>query len=143
MGTYIANQAIRKMIEAGQAPKKSKVVILGITFKENCPDTRNSKVDDIIKQLNRYEIEPTVIDPWANEKDALKEYGVNIKPIEEAKNADCVIVAVAHNEFKEMKIADIKKLYKTCSDDEKVLIDVKGLYNISELKESGMKWWRL
>lgn len=143
MGTYIANQAIKKMIEAGQAPKKSKVVILGITFKENCPDTRNSKVDDIIKQLNRYEIEPTVIDPWANEKDALKEYGVSIKPIEEAKNADCVIVAVAHNEFKAMKIDDIKKLYKICSDDEKVLIDVKGLYNISELKESGMKWWRL
>lgn len=143
MGTYIANQAIKKMIEAGQAPKKSKVVILGITFKENCPDTRNSKVDDIIKQLNRYGIEPTVIDPWANEKDALKEYGVSIKPIEEAKNADCVIVAVAHNEFKAMKIDDIKKLYKICSDDEKVLIDVKGLYNISELKESGMKWWRL
>lgn len=79
MGTYVADQAVKKMIEAGQAPKKSKVVILGLTFKENCPDTRNSKVDDIIKQLNTYGIEPTGVDPWERERDAMREYGVQFK----------------------------------------------------------------
>lgn len=143
MGAYIANQAIKKMIEAGLAPKKSKVVILGITFKENCPDTRNSKVDDIIKHLYKYGIEPTVVDPWANKKDAEREYGVTLKTIEEAKGADCVIVAVAHNEFKSMRLDDIKGLFKNSLDEEKVLIDVKGLYKVSDLKESGMTWWRL
>ena len=143
MGAYVADQAVKKMIEAGQAPKKSKVVILGLTFKENCPDTRNSKVDDIIKQLNTYGIEPTVVDPWASERDAMREYGVQLKKMEEAKDADCVIVAVAHNEFKAMSLDDIKKLYKDSVDSEKVLIDVKGLYKVADLNASGMKWWRL
>lgn len=143
MGAYVADQAVKKMIEAGQAPKKSKVVILGLTFKENCPDTRNSKVDDIIKQLNTYGIEPTVVDPWASERDAMREYGVQLKKMEEAKNADCVIVAVAHNEFKAMSLGEIKGLFKNGVDEEKVLIDVKGLYKVADLNASGMKWWRL
>lgn len=143
MGAYVADQAVKKMIEAGQAPKKSKVVILGLTFKENCPDTRNSKVDDIIKQLNTYGIDPTVVDPWASERDAMREYGVQLKSMEEAKNADCVIVAVAHNEFKAMGLDEIKKLFKECPDDEKVLVDVKGLYKVVDLNASGIKWWRL
>lgn len=143
MGAYVADQSVKKMIEAGQAPKKSKVVILGLTFKENCPDTRNSKVNDIIKQLNTYGINPTVVDPWASERDAKREYGVQLKTIEDAKNADCVIVAVAHNEFKTMSLDDIKKLFKESDDTEKVIIDVKGLYNVADLNDSGMKWWRL
>ncbi len=143
MGAYIADVALRKMIKAGQAPKKSKVVILGLTFKENCPDTRNSKVDDIIKQLNRYGIEPTVVDPWANERDAMHEYGVRLTAIEDVNDADCIIVAVAHNEFKEMSLEDIKKHYKDAPEDEKVLIDVKGLYKVDDLKASGLQWWRL
>ena len=143
MGAYVADQAVKKMIEAGQAPKKSKVVILGLTFKENCPDTRNSKVDDIIKQLNTYGIEPTVVDPWASERDAMREYGVQLKKMEEAKDADCVIVAVAHNEFKAMSLDEIKGLFKNGADEEKVLIDVKGLYKVVDLNASGIKWWRL
>lgn len=143
MGAFVADKAVKKMIEAGQAPKKSKVVILGLTFKENCPDTRNSKVDDIIKQLKTYGIEPTVVDPWASERDAMHEYGVKLTPIEEVADADCVIVAVAHNEFRALSLADIKKLFKAGDDSEKVLIDVKGLYRIEDLKESGMQWWRL
>ena len=143
MGAYVADAAIRKMIKAGQAPKKSKVVILGLTFKENCPDTRNSKVDDIIKQLNRFEIKPIVVDPWASEQDAMHEYGVKLTKLEDVKDADCVIVAVAHKEFKDLQLDDIKRLYRQCSDEEKVLIDVKGLFNVEELKKSGIQWWRL
>lgn len=143
MGAYIADAAVKQMVAAGKAPKHSKVVILGLTFKENCPDTRNSKVNDIIRRLKTYGIKPVVVDPWANEKDAMDEYGVELKNMDEAKNADCIIVAVAHNEFKELSLNDIKKLYKECADDEKILIDVKGIYLISELETSGMRYWRL
>lgn len=143
MGKYIADATIKEMIKVGQAPKKSKVVILGLTFKENCPDTRNSKVDDIIKRLNEYGIQPIVVDPWASERDAMREYGVELTPLHEVKDADCVIVAVAHNEFKALKLEDIKKLYRSSADSEKVLIDVKGIYSVKDLKNSGMDYWRL
>lgn len=143
MGKYIADATIKEMIKVGQAPKKSKVVILGLTFKENCPDTRNSKVDDIIKRLNEYGIEPIVVDPWASERDAMREYGVELTPLHEVKDADCVIVAVAHNEFKALRLDDIKKLYRVSADNEKVLIDVKGIYSVKDLKNSGMDYWRL
>jgi len=143
MGKFVADAAVKQMIAAGQAPKKSKTVILGLTFKENCPDTRNSKVDDIIKRLAEYGITPTVVDPWANEKDAMQEYGVTLTKLEDVMDANCVIVAVAHKEFKELSLENIKKLFKNGADGEKVLIDVKGLYKVADLKESGMKYWRL
>lgn len=143
MGTYIADATIRKMVEAGQAPKKSKVIILGLTFKENCPDTRNSKVADIIKRLNTYGIEPEVVDPWASEHDAYKEYNVKLIQLTDIRDADCIIVAVAHDEFKKIKLAKIQKLYKRVPNEEKVLIDVKGLYKVSDLEESGLRYWRL
>jgi len=143
IGKFVADVAIKKMIAAGQAPKNSKVVILGLTFKENCPDTRNSKVEDIIKRLAEYGISPVVVDPWASDKDAMHEYGLTLTKLEDVKNADCVIVAVAHNEFKALSLGEIKKLFKNSADTEKVLIDVKGLYRVSELKASGMKYWRL
>lgn len=143
MGAYIASIAIRNMIQAGQAPRKSNVVILGLTFKENCPDTRNSKVNDIIKQLNQFGITPTVVDPWASEKDAMLEYGIVLSSMNSVKNADCLIVAVAHDEFRKIKINELIKLYRDVPNNEKVLIDVKGLYSVKELKDSGIKWWRL
>lgn len=143
MGRYIADAAVKQMISAGQAPKKSRVVILGLTFKENCPDTRNSKVNDIIKHLNEYGIEPIIADPWANESDALHEYGVKLTKLENIKDADCIIAAVAHNEFKALSVDDIKSMFKSCADSEKVLIDVKGIYKMTELEASGLKYWRL
>lgn len=143
MGAYIADVAIKKMVEAGQAPKKSKVVILGLTFKENCPDIRNSKVDDIVKKLETYGIKPIVVDPWASERDAMLEYGISLSSLDDITDADCIIVAVAHDVFKRVDIANIKRLYKNNPDAEKVLIDVKGIYSIDNLKKSGMCWWRL
>lgn len=144
MGKYVADAAIKQMIKAGKAPKKSKVVILGLTFKENCPDTRNSKVDDVIKQLNTYDVEPVIVDPWANEQDAMHEYGVALTPLEAVYDADCIIVAVAHDDFRTLKLDDIKKLYRAdLQDEEKILIDVKGLYPVKELKLSGLSYWRL
>ena len=144
MGKYVADAAVKQMIQAGQAPKSSKVVILGLTFKENCPDTRNSKVDDIIKSLNEYGIEPIIVDPWASERDAMHEYGVTLTKLEDVADADCIIVAVAHDAFKCMSLDKIKSLFRSgSSDNEKVLLDVKGLYSITDLKASGMSYWRL
>lgn len=143
MGAYVADAAVKKMIEAGQAPKKSKVVILGLTFKENCPDCRNSKVADIINRLGEYGIKPEVVDPWADPEVARKEYGVDLVKLEDIHDADCVIVAVAHNEFKALEIERVKSLYRECFDDEKVLIDVKGIYKKKELEASEVRWWRL
>lgn len=139
MGRFVADKAIQKMIEAGQAPKKSKVVILGLTFKENCSDTRNSKVADIIKRFAEYGIEPIVVDPWADEADAWKEYGVTLSKLEDITDADCVIVAVAHREFYENGINGIRRLAKK----DAVLIDVKGMFRIDQLKKTSLTWWRL
>ena len=143
MGAYVADAAIKEMIEAGLAPKKATVVILGITFKENCPDTRNSKVVDIINRLKEYEIEPVVTDRWADAAVAKQEYGVDLVPFDELPKADCVIVAVGHNEFRSMSMIQLKELFKETADEEKVLVDVKSLYRMDELKASGMRFWRL
>jgi len=143
MGEYIAESTVKKMIIAGQAPKKSKVVILGLTFKENCNDIRNSKVKDIIEEFKKYNIEPVIVDPLASEEDVMQEYGIELIPIEKVNDADCVIVAVAHDEFKRLSLEEIKTLYKDGVDENKVLIDIKGIYNIEDLKTSGLQWWRL
>ena len=143
MGKYVADAAVKKMIEAGQAPKHSKVAIFGLTFKENCPDTRNSKVNDVIKRLNEFGIEPIVVDPWASAEDAMREYGVKLTPVEEVKDVDCIIVAVAHNEFVSLGLEKIKTFFANRPDCEKVLLDVKGLFDIHELDASGLKYWRL
>jgi UDP-N-acetyl-D-galactosamine dehydrogenase len=144
MGGFVADAAIKEMIEAGMAPKKATVVILGLTFKENCPDTRNSKVVDIIKRLKEYEITPVVADPWADLEVAKHEYGVELIPLAELPKADCIIVAVGHNEFRSMSMMRIKEMFKPeLRDEEKVLIDVKSLYRIDELKASGLRFWRL
>lgn len=144
MGAFVADAAIKQMIEAGMAPKKATVVILGITFKENCPDTRNSKVVDIIDRLKEYEINPIVTDSWADTAVAKHEYGVDLVDFDKLPKADCVIVAVGHNEFRSMSTMQLKGLFRSeLPDAEKVLIDVKSLYRRDELEASGMKWWRL
>jgi len=144
MGAFVADAAIKEMIEAGMAPKKATVVILGLTFKENCPDTRNSKVVDIVNRLKEYDIDPVVTDNWADADIAKHEYNIELTPWNDVPKADCVIVAVGHKEFRSMSMMDLKSLFKdNLSDDEKVLVDVKSLYRMDELKASNMRFWRL
>lgn len=143
MGEFVADATIKQLIKAGKAPKNTKIAILGLTFKENCPDTRNSKVNDIIKRLNEYDIQPLVVDPWASEKDAMREYGVVLTKFEDIHDADCVILAVAHDEFKALRLNEIDKLFKHCENDEKVLIDVKGILDKAEIAAKGYRYWRL
>ena len=144
MGKYIADATIKQLILAGKSPRNSKVVILGLTFKENCPDTRNSKVSDIIARLREFEIAPVVVDKWANPVEAKKEYNVELTDIENVKDADCIILAVAHNEFKELSINQIDNMFDSkLSNNEKIIIDVKGILNTKDLDESKYRYWRL
>ncbi|HJF39695.1 MAG TPA: nucleotide sugar dehydrogenase [[Clostridium] spiroforme] len=143
MGAFVADAAIKQLILAGKAPKNSKVVILGLTFKENCPDTRNSKIEDIINRLTEYEIKPIVVDPWASEYDAMHEYGITLTKLEEVSEVDCVILAVAHDEFRNLSLDDLDKLYAEGDNKSKVLIDVKSVLNRKEVYGAGYRYWRL
>ena len=143
MGKFVADAAIRKMSVAGKTPKTSRVAILGLTFKENCPDTRNSKVADIITRLEEYGIRPVVIDPWASRQDAKHEYNVELQTMEALVNLDCLIVAVAHDEFRRLTLDQLDAFFKQGQQSEKVLIDVKGVYKISDVEKMGFAYWRL
>lgn len=144
MGRYIADSAIRQMIEVGMAPKKSVVVILGLTFKENCPDIRSSRVVDIVKRLQDYGICPVVTDSWAQVDIVKREYDINLVDFNELPKADCIIVAVGHSSYRSLSTIQLKSLFKeSLPDTEKVLIDVKSLYRKDELDASGLKYWRL
>lgn len=144
MGAFVGDAVIKQLVLAGKAPKSSKVVIMGLTFKENCPDTRNSKVIDIINRLKEYEIDPIVCDPWASEVDAMREYGVTLTSMEAISEADCLVLAVAHDEFKKLRWDELHAMYKNeAPTKECVLIDVKGLRNMSEAVDRGYRYWRL
>ena len=143
MGDFVTDAAVKEMIRAGQAPSKSKVVIMGITFKENCPDIRNSKVEDIINRLKEYDITPVVIDPWADVDEVMREYGVELAEAGEISDADCVIIAVAHNEFKAMPLSEIDKIFKDTENKNKVLVDVKSMIDKKAAQDAGYRYWRL
>lgn len=143
MGAYVADAAIRKMIEAGQAPKWSRVAVLGLTFKENCPDIRNSKVFDIYKRLETYGVSTIVVDPYANADEVKREYGINLSRIEDLSELDCIIIAVAHSEYRKLEIDQIKHMFRNSNMQENVLIDVKGIFDRSQLEEDELKYWRL
>ena len=141
MAAFVAQAAIKQAVLAGLAVKKCRFVILGLTFKENCPDIRNSKVKDIIKELQQYGVEPLVCDPWADPEAARREYGVTLTPLEAVKDADCIIAAVAHDAFKALDVEALNKMVKP--NGGKILIDVKGIYNAKTLTDAGFRVWRL
>lgn len=143
MGEFVADAAIKQIVLSGKAPKSAKVVILGLTFKENCPDTRNSKVSDIIGRLHEYGISPIATDPWVDARTAKAEFGILLKNMSDIKDIDCVILAVAHDEYKKMSLQELDGIFKSGENSEKVLVDVKGIYSQKELKQAGYRYWRL
>jgi len=143
MGKYVAEQTVKQLIAADKPIKAAKVGCLGITFKEDCPDARNSKVNDILKELREYGIQPIVCDPVADAPDAKRFYGVDLVSLDEFKDLDCLIIAVAHKEFKALTNDDIAKMFKDEPNDKKVIVDVKGVRNKDELKAQGYRYWRL
>ena len=143
MGQFVADATIKQMILAGKKVRDAKVVILGVTFKEDCPDTRNSKVHDISKRLNEFGIVPVLVDPEADPEGAKKECPTPLVELEDVHDADCVILAVAHKEFLELSLSELDALYAQMPNNEKVLIDVKSVLNKPEIEAAGYRYWRL
>lgn len=140
MGKYVAENIVKNLIREDKTVKNAKVAILGFTFKENCPDTRNTKIIDIVEELKEYGIEPIIADPIADVEEAKKLYGIEFVDIDAIKEMDAVVLAVAHEIFKEMKVEKINKLFK---NGKKVLIDIKGILNRKEYENLGYNYWRL
>ena len=158
MGKYVAENVVKCLIKADKPVKGATVVVFGVTFKENCPDVRNTKVIDVIDELREYGINVKVVDPVADDKDLLYAYGLRLHEAEEIANVDAVIFAVPHEEFRDTKLADVKKLYSanrhrlggeaasTLEDTvsaKEVLIDIKGIFNRKEAEDMDFLYWRL
>lgn len=142
MGRYVAESLVKNLIKADIAVKGAKVAILGFTFKENCPDTRNTKVIDIVKELWEYGIEPMITDPVADGKEAEREYGVTLHEMKEIQDMDAVILAVSHKEYEALDEHAIAGLY-TKKNAEKVLVDIKGMLDKKAYEQAGYLYWRL
>ncbi|MXQ72770.1 nucleotide sugar dehydrogenase [Clostridiaceae bacterium DONG20-135] len=139
MGKYIAENTIKHLIKADINIKNSKIGILGFAFKENCPDTRNTKIIDIIDELKEYGVVPIVVDPVADMEEAKDLYGINLKPMSELVNLDALIIATQHHEFKNIK----KQSFDSMFNDKRILIDVKGILDKHEYVSDGYIYWRL
>jgi UDP-N-acetyl-D-glucosamine/UDP-N-acetyl-D-galactosamine dehydrogenase len=164
MGKYIAESIVKKMIKANKQINGAKVAIFGITFKENCPDVRNTKVVDVIKELEEYGVDVKVVDPQADKEDLWREYRINLSEVEDIKEMNAVIFAVPHDEFKSIQLNDLRKMFGTTkyfnSDvmnevaatsefeidslrNDGILIDIKGMFNRKEAEGAGFLYWRL
>lgn len=144
MASYAADRAVQEMLAAKKDLKRATVLIWGLTFKENCPDIRNSKVADLIARLRAYQIEPIVTDEWANPEDVREMYSIELVPFNKLPLADCIIVAVAHHEYKSITVKQLLGMYKNdLRNDEKILLDIKSIYPLKELSASGLRFWRL
>ena len=143
MGKYVAENIVKQLISAEAPVKNARVGILGITFKEDCPDARNSKVDDVIKELNEYGIEPIICDPVADKEDAEKFYNIKLHDISDLNDLDCLVIAVAHKEFMAISNSTIDKMFKDIPNTKKILVDVKGIKDRQEMISLGYKYWRL
>jgi len=143
MGKYVAENIIKQMIKADQNLKTAKVAILGFTFKENCPDTRNTRVIDIIDELKEYGITPLVVDPVADQEEAFEEYGITFNTLAEVKDVDTLVITVAHEEFKQIDIKKFEGMFRSTNNENKVLVDVKGILNREYFESLNYKYWRL
>lgn len=143
MARFVADAIIKEMVLANKTVKQAKVLILGVTFKENCPDIRNSKVNDIILRLREFGIEPLTADPWADPAEAKREYGLELTDWTKVRDADCVVFAVAHNDFRSITREQLDCLFKTAEGEQKVLIDIKGILPKEDYQDPEYRFWRL
>lgn len=142
MGKYVAENTVKNLIKADASIKNAKIAILGFTFKENCPDTRNTKIIDIYNELREYGITPIIADPEADADEAKRLYGIEFVDINDIKDCDAVILAVAHEQFKSVSMADFEKMFKH-NENANVLVDIKGLLDRKEYENAGYIYWRL
>ncbi len=143
MGKYVAESVVKSLIKADVAIKSARVAILGFTFKENCPDTRNTKIIDIYNELKEYGITAAVADPTADKNEAKQLYGMEFVDMDSISDCDAVILAVAHKQFEGLTEADLGRLFKKGDNSKKVLADIKGLLDRSYYQGAGYIYWRL
>ena len=142
MGKYVAESLVKNLIKANIPVKGAKVAILGFTFKENCPDTRNTKIIDIYKELGEYGITPVVVDPAADADEAQRLYGITFETMDAVKDMDAVIVAVAHTQFLDLT-KDMVNGFFDVAHEKKVFMDLKGLFNREDYQTDDYIYWRL
>lgn len=140
MGKYVAEMTVKKLIAAGKPVKDAKVAILGFTFKENCPDIRNTRIIDIVEELKEYGVTAVVADVQADAEETKRFYDIDLYNQDDIKDVSAVIVAVAHEEYQNLSVSDIDKLI---ADDKKVLIDIKGILDRKVFENAGYTYWRL
>ncbi len=143
MGKYVVENLIKDLIKADVPVKDAKVAILGFTFKENCPDTRNTRVIDIVNELKEYGLKPMIADPEADAEEAKHEYGIVFDSLDDIKDMDAIVVAVGHDQFLKLSQEDFKKMFKDGPNENKVLLDIKGILDRKEYEASGFRYWRL
>lgn len=143
MGKYVVENLIKNLIKADVPVKDAKVAILGFTFKENCPDIRNTRVIDIVNELREYGLTPMIADPEADAEEAKHEYGIVFDSVEDIKDMDAVVVAVGHDQFLKFTQKDFNKMFKEGSNEGKVLLDIKGILERRDYEAAGYKYWRL
>ena len=143
MGRYVAESMVKKLISVGSSVKGARVAVLGLTFKENCPDIRNTKVIDIIKELKEYGITPLVCDPVADSSEVKQLYGIEFTPLDSLKNLDAVIIAVSHAEFASLSMDELDRLFKRSANQEKVVVDVKSILDRKAYEQAGYCYWSL
>ena len=141
MGKYVAENLVKNMIKANIPVEKAKIGILGFTCKDNCPDVRNTRVVDIVQELNEYNIHPLICDPMADKAEAKRQYGLHFVDINRIKNMDALIVAVAHDKFKSLTMKQIDTMFK--KGHKKVLLDIKGIFDRKAYLKAGYVYWRL
>ena len=143
MGKYIVENLVKKMVTADIPIKNARVGILGMTFKENCPDTRNTRVIDIVNELKEYGLTPLICDPQADVKQTEEEYGIQLTPFQQIREMDAIIIAVAHEEFCRLDEETVHKLYRSDAHNNRVLIDIKGILNKQVYRDLGYQYWSL
>ena len=142
MGRYVAENVVKNLIRADVPVKTAKVAILGFTFKENCPDTRNTKVIDIVKELREYGIEPVIVDETADRDEAKRLYGVTLEDRSAVTGVDALVIAVAHTEFSDLDREGIDAFFNP-ANARKVLVDVKGVLDKKQYQDEAYLYWRL
>lgn len=142
MGKFIAEKTVKKMISNGRIIKDSHVLVMGLTFKENCQDIRNSKVVDIIEELKEYGVRVSVVDPLAEKMETKIEYNLDLDKFEEVNNVDAIILAVSHKEYLDLDLNTLKSKYKG-EIKSPIIVDVKGILDKESLEENNYDFWRL
>ena len=140
MGKYVAESCVKQLIAADKPVKNARVAILGFTFKENCPDTRNSKVMDIVNELHEYGITPVITDPVADAEEAKRIYGLTFDTMDAVKDMDAVILAVAHDQFKDLAMEEVDSFF---GQGKKILLDIKGILDKNAYEAADYSYWRL